>query len=294
MSRRVPFLKGHGTGNDFVLLPDPSGALDLRADDVALLCDRHRGLGADGVIRIAPSTTSSISGDSASSHGTSWFMDYRNADGSLAEMCGNGARVFLRALQVLDFVGPNAGCSVETRGGVVHVEPRPDGRIAVAMGHAGPFAVPGATSEGIEVSTSGGRWSAIAVQAPNPHAVVLLPGGVHLEGVDDLAAVGDLRDPPEIYPAFPAGANVEFVVRLADGSVRMRVHERGVGETRACGTGACAVAWTVLGPPRPGRETWMLRVHQPGGMVDVEMARDGSLTLVGEATIVAEGTVVLP
>ena len=289
MSRWVPFLKGHGTGNDFVLLPDVEGALELTPAEIRLLCDRHRSLGADGVIRIAPARA-----HDAGSSSTAWFMDYRNADGSLAEMCGNGARVFLRALQALGLVGPGEGCSFDTRGGVVRAEPRADGRIAVAMGFAHGLPIPGATSEGIAVSTPAGRWPAVAVQVPNPHAVVVLPAVAEQDGRAALAAIGDLAAPPVVEPAFPDGANVEFVARLSDGSVRMRVHERGIGETRACGTGACAVAWTVLGEEAANGETRSLRVHQAGGSVDVEMSTDGSLTLVGEAMIVAEGMVMLP
>ena len=315
MSRRVSFLKGHGTGNDFIVLPDPDGVLDLQESDVRWLCDRHRGLGADGVIRIAPARLAPdrlapahpapVLSPGKGGHGEGeragdgeWFMDYRNADGSLAEMCGNGARVFLRALQATGLLGESDGCVFQTRGGLRRADLRADGRIAIEMGR-----VDESTSSTVQVTTEAGSWPARTLHVPNPHAVVILDG---IEGVDPgptVHSIGMLAMPPEVAPRMPDGVNVEFVQRLPDGSVRMRVHERGVGETQACGTGACAVAWSIHSRggtadagrgSRPHGLAFTIRIHQPGGVVDVECSDDGLLTLVGEAQIVAEGTAVLP
>lgn len=285
MSRRLPFLKGHGTGNDFVLIIDQSNAISLDEADVQWLCDRHLGIGADGVIRIAPADPGMVDGFGAP---VAWFMDYRNADGSLAHMCGNGARVFLRALATVGLIGEGEQVAFATRGGVRQGRWMTDGRIAIDMGHAALLPVPA-----VQVRTEEGAWSAIAVQVPNPHAVVVLPG---IEGVGvgpTVGTVGTLDAAPTVTPAFPDGINVEFVQALPDGSVRMRVHERGVGETLACGTGACAVAWALFHQAGTAFDR-QVRVHQPGGAVDVQCAADGALTLIGDAVIVAEGTVVLP
>jgi len=261
----VPFVKGHGTGNDFLIVPDLPGVLTLSAEWVSQACARHTGLGADGVIRVVrsgadPSLSWGQQGD--------FVMDYRNADGSLAEMCGNGARVMLRYLAEQGLVG-RGPVSIATRGGLRTgwVEGT---NITIDMGlaTAGPNA---------EVLLGGHVWTATGVFLPNPHAVVV---------VEDFSAVGDLTLPPQVRPAssFPDGVNVEFVVREASDRLRMRVHERGVGETMACGTGACAVAWAV-GALQDGA----VEVEQPGGVVHVRSGADGELLLTGPAVLIASG-----
>ena len=265
----VMFAKGHGTGNDFVLLPDLDGRLDLSPELVRRLCDRRFGLGADGILRIVRSEVANDAG----AQGAEIFMDHRNADGSLAEMCGNGIRVFAAYLVEHGLADP-AGIDIATRGGVRHVVRRPDGLFDVAMGPA----VAGAGAATVAVGAA--VWPATGVHMPNPHAVVF---------VDALDQAGDLLDPPAVTPAdvFPEGVNVEFVREVAPAHVEMRVHERGVGETLSCGTGACAVAWVAR--RRPGAsDATSYRVDVPGGTVYVEEHDDG-MHLIGPAEIVAAG-----
>ncbi|MCU1680731.1 MAG: diaminopimelate epimerase [Amycolatopsis sp.] len=260
----IEFLKGHGTQNDFVLLPDPTGRLDLTAARVAALCDRRRGIGADGVLRVVrPEAIGETSGGD-------WFMDYRNADGSIAEMCGNGVRVFVRYLVEAGLV-TGTDFPIGTRAGDKQVQVCPDGTVTV---HMGPAAITGSS-----VTVVAGRpFSGISVDVGNPHLVSI---------VDDDVALLDLRDQPDFdHDFFPGGVNLEFVNPLADGALRMRVHERGVGETRACGTGTVAAVAASL--HLAGTDTGEAVVEIPGGVVTVTIAR-GASTLTGPAEIVARG-----
>jgi len=269
----VEFVKGHGTENDFVLLPDAEAELDLTPSRVRALCDRRGGIGGDGVLRLVHSSHAPEGVDTG---GTEWFMDYRNADGSVAEMCGNGIRVFVRYLLDRALVD-GTEVAVATRGGVRRV--RVDGdRLTVDMGPAASPVLPAAPS----VSVGERTWPATGVLVPNPHAVVF---------VADLAQAGPLREPPAVAPhaAFPDGVNVEFVVERGPDHVAMRVHERGVGETRSCGTGACAVAWAWRRHEGRDPDTGTLRVDVPGGTVWVTERPDGHLELSGAAVLVAEG-----
>lgn len=275
----VPFVKGHGTGNDFIVIPDAMGTRDLTPDQVRWLCDRHRGLGADGVLRVVPS--SRMEGYTDWSDIAEWFMDYRNADGSVAQMCGNGARVFVRYLFSAGLV-TDREITIGTRGGLRTTMLNDDGSITVDMGAAV------ATSAGGRVVVGERSWPAMGVAVPNPHAVVV---------VEDLAEAGDLRQAPGLAPAeaFPEGANVEFLQQQGERHVAMRVHERGVGATQSCGTGACAVAWAarrLLEPDATGESTY--RVDVPGGTVLVTETASGSLLLTGPAELVARGTVLMP
>jgi len=260
----IDFLKGHGTQNDFVLLPDPTGRLDLTPGRVAALCDRRRGLGADGVLRIV---RSEAIGETS---GADWFMDYRNADGSIAEMCGNGVRVFVRYLTEAGLVG-DTEFVIGTRAGDRAVKVHPDGSVTVQMGPA--------TIVGSSVTVVAGQpFSGVAVNVGNPHLVSIM---------DDDVALLDLRDQPDYdHDFFPGGVNLEFVNTLGEGALRMRVHERGVGETRACGTGTVAAVAAAL--HRAGTDTGSSIVEIPGGVVTVTVAR-GESTLTGPAEIVARG-----
>jgi diaminopimelate epimerase len=274
----VPFLKGHGTGNDFVLLPDHDGSRygsRVPADLVRRICDRRRGVGADGVIRVVRAGTPGL----PEASGAAWFMDYLNADGSVAEMCGNGIRVFVRhLLQAGLVVDDGSDVPVGTRAGVLTVRPHEDGTLTVDMGPARP----GLSGRPVRVRQGALTRPATAVAMPNPHAVV---------AVDDLADVGDLGAPPEVTPAdlVPDGANVEFVVREGKTHLRMRVWERGVGETQSCGTGVCAAAWVAMRADAavPGT-TYVVDV--PGGRLWVAEDDRGSLLLRGPAVLVAQGT----
>ncbi len=277
----IPFVKGHGTGNDFVLIPDLDGRHDLTPEQVRWLCDRRQGIGGDGVLRVV--RTDALPEFAEFAPVAEFFMDYRNADGTLAEMCGNGARVFVRYLDATGLV-TDSEVVIATRGGLRTVTLHHDRTITVDMGRA---TTPRARAMPV-VSVGTQSWPATGVMVPNPHAVVF---------VADLDDAGDLRTAPDVAPSdvFPDGVNVEFVADRGSHHVAMRVHERGVGETQSCGTGACAVAWAARrrhGEPATGEETWVVDV--PGGTVRVTETESGSLLLNGPADLVARGTVLLP
>jgi diaminopimelate epimerase len=259
-----PFVKGHGTRNDFVVLPDLDGSLhgDLDPGLVAALCDRRGGIGADGVLRVLRSAGPS-----------DWFMDYRNADGSVAEMCGNGIRVFARYLAREGLVDGAGGFAVDTRDGVKDIVFCDDGEISVDMGSA-------TLGDPVKVAVDGRTLDAVAVSVGTPHAVVF---------VGSLDEAGELRRPPEFSADdFPAGVNIEFVVPRGRGVVAMRVYERGVGETESCGTGACAAAFAAaLRESAPQPATY--RVAVPGGVVSVTLDEAGRIHLKGPAVLVADG-----
>ena len=276
-----PYLKGHGTENDFVLLPDHDGAVhgDLSAERVRALCDRRAGIGGDGVLRvIRRSAASPVVEEGAlrpfRHHGTTgtdlpeWFMDYRNSDGSLAEMCGNGIRVFAKHLYDEGLVPADQPVTVATRDGV---------KTVTRTGTTYTADIGVATLHGeTKVSVGDRSWAALHVDVGNPHAVVM---------VDDLADAGNLYDEPSYDEAlYPDGVNVEFVVRRGPDHIAMRVHERGSGETRSCGTGACAAAVAAAGGVS-GR--WLVDV--PGGTLEVTRHDDGRVLLTGPAVIVARG-----
>jgi diaminopimelate epimerase len=265
-------LKGHGTENDFVVLPDLDGAMPLTPQFVRSLCDRSAGIGADGVLRVVRSENCDDAKEFAAD--AEYFMDYRNADGSVAEMCGNGIRVFLRYLQRVSLVGESA--AVATRGGIVSVRSGTDGDISVHMGLPLVLADrPVATAAPLN-----SRAALAAVRMPNPHVVVAV-------SADELAAL-DLSRPPSVEPALPDGQNVEFIATIGDRHLRMRVHERGVGETRSCGTGICAAVVAAAGADGTGRDGSSWRVDVPGGSCRVVWHPDGAIELIGPAVIVAE------
>jgi len=276
----VPFVKGHGTGNDFIVIPDLDGKRDITEEQVRRICDRHRGLGADGVLRVV--RTEFMAHMSEQANVAEFFMDYRNADGSVAEMCGNGARVFSRYLDAVGLVTKDEFV-IATRGGLREVSLHPDHQVSVGMGAA---TTP--KSGALPVVTVGPHsWTSVGVLVPNPHAVTF---------VDSLEDAGTLVEAPGVTPpeVFPDGVNVEFVVAIGPRHVAMRVHERGVGETMSCGTGACAVAWAArrhFEPQLRGDSTWQVDV--PGGTLQVSESAQGMLTLTGPADLVARGTVLL-
>jgi diaminopimelate epimerase len=262
----VRFVKGHGTENDFVVLPPGEAPAQLDASLVRALCDRRAGIGADGVLRVVE-----VGQTEGSDPTVRWFMDYRNADGSIAEMCGNGIRVFARYL-VSARLAPPGRLRIATRAGVKDVDVPVRGDISVNMGMAERL-------DDAKIVVGDHRWEAAGWSMGNPHLVVV--------DVPDLDAL-DLARPPVIDPpqAYPDGANVEFVERLGDRHIRMRVHERGVGETRSCGTGACAAAVAVM-DIRQERTSYDVDV--PGGRLVVAWREDGSVLLTGPAVLVAEG-----
>ncbi len=264
--------KGHGTENDFIVIPDLDGNLDLSDSVVRALCDRHAGIGADGVLRVVRSANDPVGQTMADE--APFFMDYRNADGSVAEMCGNGVRVFMRFLQSAGLAQTQA--MIATRGGVRHAWQEDDGAITVEMGAA-------ITLSEIPVVwlAASACWKETAIEVPNPHVVI------EVDSLDALAEL-DLSHPPLVEPVRPEGQNVEFIVRVAPRQLAMRVHERGVGETRSCGTGICAAV--VAAATRDGTmfddSTWQVDV--PGGRCQVRSRPDGQLLLTGPAVLVGE------
>ncbi|GAA2800145.1 diaminopimelate epimerase [Saccharopolyspora taberi] len=262
------FLKGHGTQNDFVILPDPDGELKLTDSRVQALCDRQRGLGADGVLRVVRAGALEDAPESVPSD--VWFMDYRNADGSIAEMCGNGVRVFAHYLVQSGLAAPGE-IAVGTRAGVRPVVTHPDGRVTVEMGPATLFG-----ESATKVGETG--FDGVAVDVGNPHLACVTDA--------DLDSLDLKVQPPFDETVFPNGVNVEFVRRTGPERVRMRVHERGVGETRSCGTGT--VAATVAALRADGLTTGRRTVDVLGGTVEVEVTGSTS-TLTGPAELVASG-----
>jgi diaminopimelate epimerase len=270
------FAKGHGTGNDFVLLPDPDAEIDLTPDLVRRLCDRRFGIGGDGVLRVVRAAkhpeAAQFSGEAE------WFMDYHNSDGSLSEMCGNGVRVFARYLTDTGLVSA-AVFPIATRAGLVHAIVSEDD-ITVDM----PRPVLGPRSTARERRT-GRDFPGTSVSVGNPHLVC---------PVDDIAGL-DLTVPPGFdHDLFPEGVNVEFVapaepVEDRDAHVRMRVYERGSGETLSCGSGACAVAAVALRDA--GIEHGLVAVDLPGGRLTITIVGD-KCALTGPAVIVATGDLI--
>ena len=279
MSSGFTFVKGHGTENDFVVLPDPDASVhgDLDPDLVRALCDRRAGIGGDGVLRAVRTEAYDDPAAVAARGSAEWFMDYRNADGSTSEMCGNGIRVFALHLADEGLVARDAPLPIGTRAGVRTVTFGNDGRLTVDMGQP---EVLGETKIGV-----GDRsWPALHVSMGNPHAVAF---------VDSLDDAGPLLRAPQHDPTeYPHGVNVEFVVPRGPRHVAMRVHERGSGETRSCGTGACAAMVTAaladgVDPRSPAGTTY--RVDVPGGRLDVTWTEQGRVLLAGPAVLVAQG-----
>ncbi len=270
-----PFVKGHGTENDFVLLLDPDGSVhgELDLTRVRALCDRRAGIGGDGVLRVVRTAAYDALDCSEGSRGQAaeWFMDYRNADGSVSEMCGNGVRVLARFLADEGIVDPAAPLAIGSRGGTRQVTCGPKGTISVDMGVA---RVRGTTW--VEVDER--RHQATHVDTGNPHAAA---------EVDDLAALArELARPAYDIAVYPDGVNVELWQRVGPRWLRMRVHERGSGETRSCGTGVVAAA--VAAANHEARPV-TYQVDVPGGRLAVLLRDDGRATLTGTAEVVARG-----
>ncbi len=284
MKPAIAFAKGHGTQNDFVVLPDPDAALALTPDWVAALCDRRRGLGADGVLRVTTAGAAAAAGVFAALPegvaASDWYMDYRNADGSIAQMCGNGVRVFAHYLRASGLESRDefvVGSLAGPRPVVVHgfnPEDPTHAEVTVDMGKANRL--------GAGSAVVGGRtFTGLGVDVGNPH----------LACVTDLSAAElaalDVAAPVSFDSAqFPEGVNVEIVAVSAADAVDMRVHERGVGETRSCGTGTVAAALAVLA--HAGQDTGSLRVRIPGGEVTVTITEATSY-LRGPSVLVARG-----
>lgn len=284
------FTKGHGTGNDFILFADPEGTVNLTPEHVRALCDRHFGIGADGIIRAVrsrslPDGAAALEEDTAAE----WFMDYTNSDGTLSQMCGNGIRVYTKFLLENGLVelGHGETLPIGTRGGVRDVQSNASG-FQVDMGRWRlDGSEPLVRARNLKVARPG-----LGINVGNPHVVVALSSDEELDSAD-------LNWIPVLDPEPEHGANVEFVVphdplvKDGVGRIRMRVHERGSGETLSCGTGAVAAALATrywAGASAPNQ--W--RVEVPGGTLGVRMwpAEDGEhVSLSGPAELVFDGMV---
>ncbi len=286
----VKFTKGHGTQNDFVVLPDVHIKRDLSVPAVQALCDRQRGLGADGVLRVTTVGAALEGGvlaeKPAGVSSEDWFMDYRNADGSIAEMCGNGVRVFAHYLRSVGLEHRDEFVVASLAG------PRPvtinswsqlAADVTVDMGPVKEFGAG-------EATVGGRRFSGLAIDVGNPH----------LACVDADLSAEDLRmldvgAPVEFgEELFPDGVNIEVLTAPVDGTdgavgaVQMRVHERGVGETRSCGTGTVAAAYAAL--RHLGLSAGEIVVDIPGGQVRVTVTADSSF-LRGPSMLLADGEI---
>jgi diaminopimelate epimerase len=276
------FAKGHGTQNDFVLLPDPDGRLSLTPAAVAALCDRRQGMGADGVLRVTRAEVALAAGlfdrlPEGVAPGD-WYMDYRNADGSIAQMCGNGVRVFAHYLRASGLESRDeftVGSLAGPRPVVLHQWDDTTADVTVEMGKTNQL--------GMGEAIVGGRpFAGLAIDVGNPH-LACVDADLTL---DELAAL-DVAAPVSFDRAqFPEGVNVEVLTSPHGGAVSMRVHERGVGETRSCGTGTVAAAVAALA--FDGATTGTLRVRIPGGEVTVTVT-DATSYLRGPSVLVAQG-----
>ena len=251
---------GHGTENDFVLIFDPEDSKQITAKEISRICDRENGVGADGLIRI-------LKRDGY------WFMDYRNRDGSIAEMCGNGIRVMARYLVDRGHQGEGI-FPILTRAGRKFLKVPREGDISVNMGQVSQI------DGEVRASVNGNHFLGFNIDVGNPHAVVF---------VDSIDQVGSLSQAPHVEPEaeYPDGVNVEFVEFLSNGELRMRVHERGSGETRSCGTGTCAVA--LAASIKKGKRppiSWV--IHAPGGRLVVDIDGHYNATLTGPALLLRE------
>lgn len=292
MSFDLRFTKGQGTGNDFVLFSDPEGETELTPTQISAMCDRQFGVGADGVIRAVRSANLDAGAAAlAENPHAAWFMDYWNSDGSVSEMCGNGIRVYTKYLldQGLADLHPGAEIAIGTRAGVRTVSRTANGFQADLGLWRLEGGEPLVRAKQLPVARPG-----LGIDVGNPHIVVALADDDELESVD--LGYQPILDPEPIH-----GANIEFVVPAEPlvedgvGRIRMRVHERGSGETLSCGTGAVASAlavrhWAGAGAPND----W--RVQVPGGVLGVRMfpADDGEhVVLSGPAELVFDGVLTL-
>lgn len=260
MTTSISATYGHGTHNDFVIVFDPKSEISITTAQTAALCNRETGIGSDGLIRItAPEGK--------------WFMDYRNADGSIAEMCGNGIRVMARYLVNRGHQAEGI-FAINTRDGMKHLRVPSEGDITVNMGHITD------ENDEITISANGSIWNGYNISIGNPHAVAF---------VETLEKIGDLKEAPVVRPkdSYPEGVNVDFVELLQGNELKMRVFERGVGETQSCGTGTCAVALAASIKYKSAYPAkWI--IYPPGGRLEVEIDSHFNAILSGPAELISE------
>lgn len=279
----LPFTKGHGTENDFVLVPDLDGRRGLTSAEVRRLADRRAGLGADGVIRVVRTAAADEPMVRDQALSAQWFMDYRNGDGSVAQMCGNGVRVFAAYL-LREGLASGEEFAVATRAGLRHVRVEGDG-FAVDMGPWRLVEPDLAAEHGFDAVVrprAAEELTALRIDLGNPHTVAIVPSAGALRDLD-------LAEAPTVTPHPVEGTNVEFVHLIAAGHIAMRVHERGVGETRSCGTGACAAALATRWWAGQSADDSSWLVDVPGGRLRVRPLPSGHVELAGPAVLVADG-----
>ena len=285
---RIPFTKMQGAGNDCVVLDETRGRLGLTAAHYRFLGDRHFGVGADQILTVRPSPA----------EGIDFEYIIHNADGREVEQCGNGARCFARFVRDSGLSDKDT-LRVQTMKCVIAPQLTADGRVTVDMGapRFDPVEIPFDAS-GLQLQPQGnwGQWSVLpegaasevllaAVSMGNPHAV--------LQVADvDRAPVATLGPQVQANPRFTQGVNVGFMQVQARDSIRLRVYERGVGETLACGSGACAA---VAAGIRLGLLDARVDVHTRGGVLTIAWAGgDAPVLMTGPATTVFRGEIDLP
>jgi len=283
----LSFTKMHGLGNDFIVIDDRAEELDFAPEAVEWFCDRNFGIGADGLILIRPATVA----------GADFAWWFGNSDGSIAEMCGNGIRCF--AKYVVDhglIPAEQDALAVETAIGVldIAITRAYDGTMHLATVDMGkpildPAKIPtdlrcGGNEDMVidcPLETELGTFKVTPISMGNPHCVIFV------EDVED-APVMEVGALIEMHPMFPKKTNVEFAQIMSDDRIRLRVWERGVGETLACGTGACATAVAAALNCRGGREAV---VELPGGELAIRWSEDDHVFMTGPAEEVFSGSI---
>ncbi len=276
----IEFTKYHGLGNDFILIDNRNSTKPrLTPEDAVKWCDRHFGIGADGVIFALPGQ-----------NGTDYTMRIFNSDGSEPEMCGNGIRCmgrFLADLEIAETGSAKEQFRIHTLAGLITPKLTADGQITVDMGEprllAGeiPTTLAAADQKVVDVlmEVAGKSWSVTCVSMGNPHCITF---------VDDVAAIALEQIGPQFehHPVFPQRINTEFIRVVKSDYLKMRVWERGAGITLACGTGACAsLVAGVLNSQCDRKAT----VELPGGCLEIEWAADGRIYMTGPAEKVFSG-----
>jgi diaminopimelate epimerase len=284
---RIRFTKMQGAGNDFVVLDETRGRLHLTREQYARLADRHFGIGADQILSVRPSP----------GPGIDFEYVIHNADGGEVEQCGNGARCFVRYVRDKGLAGKDT-VRVQTLSGVIELRLNPDGRVTVDMGPP-VFHLPSIPFDaaGLTPHADGGweKWHlALGTQAESAIVAVsvLSMGNPHaVQEVADVDAAPVHTQGPRIenHPRFPNRVNAGFMQVLDRGRIRLRVWERGAGETLACGTGACAA---VVAGIRLGRLDPRVDVQTRGGVLTIEWAGgDAPVFMTGPAVTVFEGEI---
>lgn len=279
LSSGLSFVKYHGLGNDFILVdnrhsPDPI----LTPEQAERLCDRHFGIGADGVIFALPGQ-----------NGTDYTMRIYNSDGSEPEMCGNGIRCMARFLGDLEGASAKSVYTIHTLAGLITPKLESDGQITVDMGkpRLTPALIPTTLTGGGEtvvaqsLNVAGETWSVTCVSMGNPHCITFVPSVAAI----DLEKIGPLF---ETHAVFPAKTNVEFIEVVSRSHLKMRVWERGAGITLACGTGACA---SLVAAVLNGQSDRVATLELPGGPLKIEWAADDRIFMTGPAQRVFAGQV---